>query len=209
MPVTRDAALALTAVLSAAAVAGAASYDLVPQRSDLLVRTDRAGFFGFLGHHHTIRARRFSGTIVLPNADGPGSLDVEIEADSLAVEDPGEDVGTLEKIRRTMDEEVLESAEYPRIALHSTSVRWAKDGDVELRVTGDLSLHGTTRALTFPIRVVRETDRLHLEGEVVVRQRDFGIRPVSVGVGAVQVKDEVVVTFVLVAVPSADEGDAP
>jgi len=207
----RGIVLALVTVLFTAAASAASSYDLVPEKSDLLVLTDRAGFFGFLGHHHTIRVQDFAGTLVLPDSTGGGSLEVEIDAGSLAVEDPGEHAGTVAKIQKKMDEEVLESAEYTSIAFRSTAVRWAKGGAdaAELRVSGTLALHGTTRELTFPVRVVHESDRLHLEGEVVVKQRDFGIEPVSVGVGAVKVKNEVVVDFVLVAVPRRDDGDAP
>ena len=59
------------------------------------------------------------------------------------------------------------------------------------RVTGDLTLHGVTRPLTFAV-ARREG---HFRGTASIRQRDFGIQPISVAGGTVKVKDELRVEF--------------
>lgn len=66
---------------------------------------------------------------------------------------------------------------------------------MELRIAGDLTLHGATRPLSVPVRVVLAPDRLKAEGKATVRQTDFGIRPVTAGAGTVRVKDEIDVNF--------------
>jgi hypothetical protein len=61
-------------------------------------------------------------------------------------------------------------------------------------VTGDLTLHGVTRSLTFPV-TRREG---HYRGTVSIRQRDFGIQPISIVGGTVKVKDELRIEFDIV-----------
>ena len=59
---------------------------------------------------------------------------------------------------------------------------------------GDLTLHGTSRPLT--LVVVRRDGRCR--GTVSIRQRDFGIQPISIAGGTVKVKDEVHIDFDIV-----------
>jgi polyisoprenoid-binding protein YceI len=61
-------------------------------------------------------------------------------------------------------------------------------------VTGRLSLHGETRQTRFS--VARQDGRYR--GTVVVKQRDFGIQPISIAGGTVKVKDELKVDFDIV-----------
>ena len=58
-----------------------------------------------------------------------------------------------------------------------------------LRVTGELSLRGMTRTLTLPLRVTLADDRIEATGQLVLKQTDFGMQPVSVA-GVVKVKNE-------------------
>ena len=61
-------------------------------------------------------------------------------------------------------------------------------------MTGDLSLHGAARPLTFA--VVRGDGRLR--GTVSIRQRDSGIQPISIAGGTVKVKGELRIEFAIV-----------
>ena len=76
------------------------------------------------------------------------------------------------------------------------------DGDElrRVRVTGDLTLHGVTRSQTADVSVELLPDRLTAAGTLVVRQTDFGITPVTAGLGSVRVADEVLIEFRLVAI---------
>ena len=62
------------------------------------------------------------------------------------------------------------------------------------RVTGDLTLHGVTRAVA--VTVSASSDRY--VGSAIVHQRDFGIEPVADAGGLVKVKNDVRIDFAIV-----------
>ncbi len=58
------------------------------------------------------------------------------------------------------------------------------DGD-GIRVTGDLTVRGTTRTITFPASVQRIADNeISLDAEVPIDRRDYGLRWNFVGIAA-------------------------
>ena len=61
-------------------------------------------------------------------------------------------------------------------------------------MTGHLTIHGQMRAIAFC--VVASDNRYR--GEVLIKQRDFGIEPIRVAGGTVKVKDELKVQFEIV-----------
>jgi polyisoprenoid-binding protein YceI len=63
-------------------------------------------------------------------------------------------------------------------------------------VTGRLTLHGQSRVITFA--VVRQEGRYR--GDCEIKQRDFGIQPISIAGGTVKVKDEVKIHFDLAGI---------
>jgi polyisoprenoid-binding protein YceI len=75
-----------------------------------------------------------------------------------------------------------------------------RSGDrITVQVAGDLALHGVTRPLTLPVDVQLAADQIRADGKAVVRQTEFGIEPVKAGGGTVRVKNEVEVSFSMVA----------
>jgi polyisoprenoid-binding protein YceI len=62
-------------------------------------------------------------------------------------------------------------------------------------VTGRLTIHGQTRPVT--VQTTRTNGRYR--GTVLVKQRDFGISPISIAGGTVKVKDELKIEFDIVA----------
>jgi polyisoprenoid-binding protein YceI len=75
----------------------------------------------------------------------------------------------------------------------------------ELQVAGQLTLHGQTRTIAFQAYLALEDGDVHVVGDVEIKQTDFGIEPVSAGLGTVKVKDEVTIAFDVWAV----EEDTP
>jgi polyisoprenoid-binding protein YceI len=96
---------------------------------------------------------------------------------------------------RMLGPEVLDTRTFPDITFRSTSIEAAGAG--RWTVTGRLTIHGATRPATFP--VVRRDGRYR--GTVALKQRDFGIEPITVAGGTVKVKDELKVEFDIVAQP--------
>ncbi len=63
-----------------------------------------------------------------------------------------------------------------------------------------MHLHGVVRSISFPTLVAVNSDTLGAEGTFEVNQKDYGIKPVSVVGGLVQVKDKVKIRFKFVAI---------
>lgn len=153
------------------------------------------------GHDHTIAIRDFSGTAAFTyGAVTPAWLQFTIKADSLAVTDKVSD-SDRNKIQTTMRNEVLDVNQYPEITFKSTSVSAARveEGKYQTKITGDLTLHGTTRAITLDAMVTFYEASLHAEGQFALRQSEYGIKPVAVAGGTIKVKDELKFSFNIVA----------
>jgi len=205
------AALACALSLSLSTAHADGSHELAREDSEIIVRTDRAGLFSFAGHRHRILVEEFTAEISAPAPREPLAIDVVIDALSLTVIDDDLDAEKIAEVQAEMESSVLEVETHP--AIRAALVLAAlPDGDgafnVELR--GDLTLHGTTREVVVPATLLLAGRRLQVRGTAVVKQTDYGIRPVSVGKGAVKVKDEVEIDFSLVSfaplVEVLDEG---
>ena len=190
--------------LALAIPAQAVTHDVDPSRGEIVVHTDRSGLFGFAGHRHRIEARAFSGNIELdPDTREATAVSLLVPASSLAVADDA-DSSKVAKIEHEMRTNVLEVDAYSDITFVSTaitSIGSATEGVRELRVTGELTLHGQTRTIDFQAYPGLEDGDVHVVGDVEVKQTDFGIEPVSAGLGTVKVKDEVTIAFDVWAVP--------
>ena len=61
--------------------------------------------------------------------------------------------------------------------------------------------HGMTPAMQVPLRIETSPDEMTVSGKLTLRQTDFGIAPLSVLGGAIQVKDAVDLSFRMHARP--------
>jgi polyisoprenoid-binding protein YceI len=96
-----------------------------------------------------------------------------------------------------LSDRVLDVQRYPKITFRSTRVSVAsKAADrFSLNITGDLTLHGTTKPVTTRVEVGLKDTTLTATGTTKIRQTDFGMQPVTVAGGTVKVKDELEVSF--------------
>ncbi len=164
------------------------------EKSHLTVRVYRAGLFSAFGHNHEVTAPLAAGTVELT---GRPHVELRVDARKLRVVDPEASAGTRAKIQRTMEgPQVLDSSRFPEIIFRSTAAE--KAGGAHWAVRGELTLHGQTRPV--PVDVTEEKDGRY-RGSAALRQRDFGIKPVSLAGGTVKVKDEVKVEFEIVLRP--------
>ena len=137
-----------------------------------------------------------TGTIVAdPASPATSSVNVIINLDSL---DTG--VGLR---NREMRERYLETNKFATATFKSVSVTGpasiAPNAPVEISVTGDMTLHGVTKRVTIPVRVVLIPDgRIHASSSFKIHMPDFGIKvPHSI---LVTVNDDVPVRLDLWAV---------
>jgi polyisoprenoid-binding protein YceI len=169
--------------------------------SRLTIAVDRAGLFSFAGHRHEVLATGIEGRILADPVDvARSSVNLVFPAAGLKVTGKGEPPEDVPKVQAKMEgAEVLDVARFAQILFRSTSVEGRESGGVwNLRVGGELTLRGVSRPLVLPLRATLAGDRLEASGQVVLRQRDFGIQPVSVA-GVVKVKNELGLDYKIVA----------
>lgn len=194
-------AAAIVATGGMAPATGVAELDTA--RSRVVVEVGKAGALSFVaGHSHRIEAP-ISGTLSV-DRDRPerSAASFEIRASDLTVMDDGEPPQDVPKVQETMaSERVLDVNRYPSVAFRSRGidVRQRHGDEVDLTVTGELTLHGTTRSVAVPVRAAFEPDAVSARGTFSVKQSDYGMKPVTVAGGMVSVKDEVKIHFTIVA----------
>ena len=185
---TSSAAIALLSVAATAAL-GAEPRPIDVEHSTLTVFAYKSGLFSAFADDHVIRAPIASGSI---SADAPLAVDVSVRSENLKVLDPKLAADKRADVQaRMLSREVLDSGKFPDITFRSTAIEPA--GAERWTVTGRLTIHGETR----PATVVRQDG--HYRGSAALKQRDFGIEPISIAGGTVKVKDELKVEFDIVA----------
>jgi polyisoprenoid-binding protein YceI len=176
-------------------------YALDARGSRLTVQAFASGLLSAMGHDPVMGARTLSGEIAFaPDIPNAGALRLRVDARSLTVQD-GVNERDRREIERTMHESVLETATYGEIVYDATARRVERIGDGRYRVDADgpFSLHGVTKNQRVSAQVFVMGDTLRAQGEVLLRQTDYGITLVSVAGGALKIKDEVKCVFDLLA----------
>lgn len=182
--------------------AGEDTYVVDAARSSVSVHVGRAGLFGFAGHKHLVTAPRLEGEIRADPAHlQSSSVSLTFESAALRVSARDEPPADVPKVQaRMLGPDVLDAVRFPTVSFRSARVEGQRtQGDTyDLQVTGTLTLHGVARPVELPVQVVLSSGTLRARGRLVVRQTDYGMKPVSVG-GLVKVKDEVSIDFTIVA----------
>jgi polyisoprenoid-binding protein YceI len=134
------------------------------------------------GHNLLIEVTSWSATL------DDSSLSLTADSRSLRVLDASGGAapfgdGDKANVEKTINDEVLKGG---AIEFHSTSVAQRDDG--VLHVEGELDLLGKRAPIRFDVRI---GDDGSLEGEAVVRQSEFGIKPYSILFGTMKVADEI------------------
>ena len=185
---------------AAQAPADSAVYGIGPG-SRLVVKTGKAGLFGFAGHTHVIRARAVSGTLVYHPGKPTSYFRLKVPTDSLEVLTPP-DTAEIRQVTEAMREDVLQVEKYPEM-LFATDSLSARSGKMELELA--VTMHGVTRKLPVTADVTIGPDSVRATGSFTALQTDFGIEPYSGGPGGiVKVADRVTLCFDLVAVRGAE-----
>ncbi|MCU1266449.1 MAG: hypothetical protein JWM21_2767 [Acidobacteria bacterium] len=178
-----------------------AVYRVNSRESRFTVQAFAEGLFSAFGHNPKLKAGDFSGEVQFhPDRLEASSLQFSVKADSLSVSDDVSEKDRRE-IERMMKEDVLEISKYPDIIFQSKSVTADRiyEGFYRVKISGRLSLHGNTRNQLIDSQVRLVENGLRAEGEATLGQSDFGIKRVSVAGGTLKVKDEVKISFLIVA----------
>jgi hypothetical protein len=167
-----------------------------PARSLVVIEARRGGSLARVGHDHVVASHDVQG-YVAPEA---GRSDLYVELDRLVVDEQplraeaGFDTHPsredIDGTRKNMLK-VLQAERYPFALVGVT--RAEKAGDSKMNVS--LTLHGMKRDYPIPMQIDTSAEEVRVTGRLVLKQTDFGIVPLSILGGAIQVQDEVRMRF--------------
>lgn len=162
-------ALALAAALTAsAALADSQTYEIGKDPKNVAEFHAEDSYDAFDG-----KTNNLNGKIVADPAK-PSAASVELTVDMSSL-----DTGVALR-NREMRELYLETSKFPTATFKSVSVAAPEsignNQPTEIKVTGDFTLHGVTRRITIPVRVVLIPDgRIHATSMFSVKLPEFGI----------------------------------
>lgn len=158
-------ALLLTAT---ALFADTRAYQIAPEAKNVAEFHAEDSYDSFDG-----RTSKVTGSISAdPSKPGASTVEVTVDMNSL-------DTGNSLR-NREMKELYLETKQHPTCSFKSTSVAApetiAPNSPADIKVTGDFTLHGVTKRMTIPVRVVLIPDgRIHATSAFKVHMPGFGI----------------------------------
>ena len=188
----------------AAVVAGnqtTRTYVLDSSQSKFIARAHAGGLLWFKGKDHFVAVREFTGEAqITPGSITPASLEITAKAASMV---ETRDVFTEQQkqiINKELREIVLEPDKYPDIVFKSTSVSGKSTGPdaYELKIDGNLTLHGVTRRITIPTEVTVSGNDMRARGKFSIDRDDFGVKATSAFHGMVRVRNNIDFTFDIV-----------
>lgn len=129
-----------------------------------------ASTVGFVGSKvtgsHDGGFEQFSGTVTLPGEDLTQAV-IEANIDTTSVFSDNDDL-----TKHLMSADFFEVETYPESTFKSTAI--VKDGDA-YKVTGDFTLHGVTKSITFPATLGLADGKVTANAEFDINRKDFGI----------------------------------
>ena len=173
-------------------------YGLDARRSTFIAHALRGGLLWFKGHEHLIAARDFSGEARFDSGNiSASSLQLVVKAASMV---ETSDVFTEQQkqiINKELREIVLEPEKYPEIVFKSTDVKGKSlgGGQYELKIGGNLTLHGVTKRIVIPTRVTISGKELRAVGKFSIDRGDFKVKATSAFHGLVRVRERVEFEF--------------
>ena len=180
---------------------GTRSYTLDSSQSKFMARAFAGGLLWFKGKDHFVAVREFTGAVeITPGSITQASLEITAKAASMV---ETRDVFTEQEkeiINKELREIVLEPEKYPDIVFKSTNVTGKSTAadKYELKIAGNLTLHGVTRPITIPAEVTISGNDMRARGEFSIDRDDFGVKATSAFHGMVRVRNKIEFTFDIV-----------
>lgn len=171
-------------------------WQLDASHGQLLVRTDVAGRAAKMGHRLTIVMERWNATVSW-SGDRPTDVELAVEVDSLQVLQGEGGMTSLTPPEKTLIRsnalKCLDSKKHRLIRFASGDIEATDDG---FRLSGELEIHGRRKPHVVEVAVTENpAGSWQVSGDSRVLHSDFGVRRYSMLMGAMQVADEVTVSF--------------
>ena len=209
----------------AANARGAPVFRIDPALSRMVIEVRRAGSFAQLGHDHVVASHDLRGYV----APSESRADFYVPLAELVVDEPRlraeagftttPSAADIAGTRRNMLVRVLDVDRYPfavvsvrGITADLSGSRTGAAADSTAGTTNDvtaevaITLKGVTRTLRVPVRLRSTAEVIDATGSLAFAQSDFGIVPLSILGGAIEVRDRLVLRFDVVAGRAAGTG---
>lgn len=193
----------LTTAYAAAATAGRTVYRLDGAASQVLVLVGKTGPLAGAGHVHVMVVGRLRGFALVQGDMTRADLSFPVKG--MSVDPPaarsalgGTYAERLDASARAgtrahmLGPSVLDAARFPVVRISVTGPAPASSAH-SLRAL--ITLHGRTRPVTVPTALSTSADAITADGSFRVLQTDFGIRPYSILLGALKVKDALEIRY--------------
>ncbi|MGH8179304.1 MAG: YceI family protein [Steroidobacter sp.] len=194
---------------TAADTRGAAVYGVNSRNSEIHILVYRGGALSRLGHNHVITSKSVSGRAWIHPTFAKSGFELSFPVSELVVDDletrraAGAEftaeisAASLEGTRKNMlRPEVLDAERFPTIELRAANVAGSLESP---RITARITIRGATRDVEVPTKLSVQGARLSAMGEFDIQQTDFGIKPFSAALGALEVQDRLHIRFNIVA----------
>jgi polyisoprenoid-binding protein YceI len=197
------------AAIGAPDLQGATLYSVNPTASDVQIHVFRAGTLARLGHNHVMTSKHVTGRMWWQSAVERSGFELEFPVAELIVDDAqaraaagGEFPGEISQSDRDgtrknmLRAEVLDSDKHPKISLRSVRIAGSPTNP---QITTRITIKGVARDVATPATVAVQGNRLIATGSFDIQQTDFGMKPFSIGLGALEVQDRLTIVFKVVA----------
>ena len=169
--------------------------------SEIAVTLTQEGMIARRYPTHRVLAKSFNGKVELPNDET--KMTVELEADPKLLTNVDAAMGDFERkeFHNVLRNQILEADKFPVIKFTSVSVgNVQRDSDKRsFTLTGDLTVHGTTKRVSFPVNATLSDKELRASGDEKLKLTEFGLKPFEKGLGLIKIADELKVSFSIVA----------
>ena len=188
---------------------GATVYQLNPKASKVDILVYRGGTLARLGHNHVMTSRSVTGRVWLHSDLEKSGFEMAFPVGELVVDDAdarraagpefppdipqGDKDGTRKNMLRA---EVLNGEQFPEVKLQAVSVSGTREAP---QIMTRITIKDASRDIEVPATVKIDDNRITASGELDIQQTTFGMKPFSVAMGAIAVKDQLHIKFELVA----------
>jgi polyisoprenoid-binding protein YceI len=194
---------------AAADTRGATVYEVSAQSSQLAIYVFRGGKFSKLGHNHVMTSTHLAGRVWVHPEFARSGFELSFPVAQLIVDDaearraagtdfpPDIPQSDKDGTRKNMlKPEVLDGEHYPDVKLRSAKVGGTPEAP---QVTAQITIKDKSRDVEVPVQLAVAGEQLTASGEFDILQTEFGMKPFSVALGALEVQDRLHIKFKIVA----------
>jgi polyisoprenoid-binding protein YceI len=186
-------------VVGGRAQAAPTRYQLSVPRSRVTIHVHKAGALSAMLHDHAFVPQRWRGEVSF-DPESPAATRGEIVFDAASLRDEEQALSAADKAKveeQVRGPDVLDAARYPEVRLAVTGVELGSSaqgsGMTPVTLIGTFHLHGRSSPVRIPLVVGWSAEGFEARGQARFKQSDFGIQPLSKMLGAVAVRDDVLV----------------